>query len=106
MATTFIVVEGVTVDLNYQLFVDGSALSLAGKTTTLDLVDKRGRSVDPGTVSTVDADEGKVKIAPNATGFLKKNGSYTGRFRVVDASSKVEFWPNSKEPLTWEVVLP
>lgn len=104
--TRFHVREGTTVDLNYQLLNNGAAYDLTGMTPALQLVDKRGQAVSPGTVSLVTASEGKIKIAPDGTTWRKADSPYRGAFKVTDGSSKVEFWPNGDAVLEWVIVDP
>ena len=104
--TRFSIQEGVTADLNYQLLNDtGSgpvAYDLTGKTVTLQVENQRGMTVNPGTVSTVTADEGKIKLTPNGA-FVAADSPYRGRFKVTDGSSKVDFWPNGNAVIEWAV---
>lgn len=104
--TTFGIQEGVTADLNYQLLNDGSAYDLTGKTVTLQLKNQRGMTVDPGTVSLVTANEGKIKLAPTDGAFREADAPYHGRFKVTDGASKVDFWPNGNAVIEWLVLHP
>lgn len=97
MAIEVPIVEGWTGQLDLQLLADAVAADLTGMTVTLVIKDKGGNSVTPGgTVTVVDAANGKVRYSPVSNDFFVAKSPYSVRWKVVDGSNKTVFFPSGK----------
>ncbi len=104
MATTVELVEGWTGNVDMRLKADGVAQNLTGSVVTLILRDRNGVEVDTtGDVSVPDAVNGIVRYGPDSVDLTNVGSPYSARWRVVDGSSKVTFFPSSVDPDAWKV---
>lgn len=105
MAVTEIkVVQAWTSPLDFALKADDVVQSMTGITVSLLLHRTDGSLVTiAGTVATATATGASIRYSP-ATGDLVK-GDYRGRWKAVDGSSKVAYFPNG-DPDTWKVGYP
>ena len=102
----FYIVQGQTEPIDVQLFRDRVPLDLTGlPVPTLILRGLTGSLVDTtADVSVLEATTGKLRYLPEATAFDPAQSPYVGRWRVVDATGKIGFWPN-REVDQWIVRL-
>lgn len=99
------IVEGSSNNIQFQLLESGTAINLTGFTVTLLLDNRAGIAVAaPGTVTIIDAVNGKVQLAPTNTAvFVATAGPYYARWKIVDGSGKVSFVPSSTRD-TWNII--
>jgi hypothetical protein len=97
------VVEAWTGPLDFQLKADGVVVNLTGLTVGLVLKDSVGAVVTVGgTLSILDAVNGKVRFTPAATDLVVSKSPYAARIKVTDAGGKDVFFPNAA-PDPWTV---
>lgn len=100
------IVEGWTGPVDMQLKKNGSPVSLTGCTVTLVLRGKDGLNIDTASnISVLDAPTGQVRYLPDAGDLVAAKTPHWARFRVVDASSKIVFFPSDR-PMRWTVYQP
>jgi hypothetical protein len=103
-AQTVEVVAGWTADIDFDLKSMGTIPTgtMAGMSVTLVLTDRDTGVAIPttGDCSIVDATNWIVRYTPDSTDLIA--GTYHGRFKVTDASTKVAYFP-SGEPDIWLV---
>lgn len=88
-------VEGWTGPLEFQLLADGAAQNLTGMTVTMLLYKSDGTVIDTtGDITVTDAATGEVTYNPDAADLAATDSPLTFRFKVVDSSSKVVYFPN------------
>lgn len=99
------VVEGTSNVLQFQLIENGAAIPLTNITVTLLLEDRTGAAiVSPGTVTIVDAINGKVQFAPTSTlVFVASLGPYYARWKLTDGSGLISYVPSSIRDV-WNIV--
>ena len=93
------VVEGWTGALPFQLLADGSPVDLTGLTVSLWMKDCDGTQIHSSTanVTVTDSTDGDVSFSPSSSQFVAAKSPYKLRFKVVDALSKVVYFPNREE---------
>jgi len=103
--SNYTIVAGTTTPLRFQLLEAGSPINLFGITVTLILSDRNGTTVDtPGTVTTVDSDEGIVQLAPTDEDvFVSANSPYTARWKLEDLTAKISYVPTGPRDI-WEII--
>lgn len=99
------IVEGWTGLLGpFTLRIGGAAVDLTGMTVTLSMRRESGTLVTPGgTITVLDqtTNKGQVTYAPIASDFVfepnryNRIQTYTLRWKVVDGSAKVVYFPNA-----------
>lgn len=90
-------VEGWTGPLVYVLKVDDVAQNLTSMTVTMVARDAHGTLLSlSGSLSVTDAANGEVTFTPAAGDVKLRLSPYLVRFRVVDASSRVVYFPNAE----------
>jgi hypothetical protein len=100
----YTIIAGTTSPLRFQLLEAGSPIDLTDITVTLLLSDKTGTTVNAGTVTVLDADTGKVQLAPTDTSvFVAANGPYSARWKLTDASSKISYVPTGPRDV-WTII--
>jgi hypothetical protein len=99
------IVAGTTNVLQFQLIENGQAIDITGITVTLLLEDRTGTAVpSPGTVTTIDALNGKVQLTPtNAAVFTASAGPYYARWVLTTMTGLVSFVPSSQRDV-WNIV--
>lgn len=95
--STIDLVEGWTGPVVYVLKVDGVAQDLTGMAVSMVARDAHGTVINlSGTLQVTDQSNGEVTFTP-ATGDVKLRVSpMLIRFKVVDAQSKVVYFPNAE----------
>jgi hypothetical protein len=111
MRPLFSIVEGTTKPLQFTLKTQGStqsapvAFDLTGYTSVaIVLKNSAGVTVKDTTtgVTVTSSTAGEVEYAPSSsTGdlFVASQTPYRVRFRIIDALSQREYWPNDEEEL-------
>jgi len=90
-------VEGWTGPLDFQLKGDGTVVDLTGLTVTGVSKDKKRNAVTlTSDVSILDATDGKVRMTPDTGDFEAENSPYSLRFKVVDGSTGIVFYPSAE----------
>ena len=96
-------VDGWTLPIEYQLLSCGEPVNLTGGTVTLQAYGVGDVALTmAGTVVVTSSTGGKVEFRPAAADLSQARGDVLGRFKIVDASSKVSFCP-SCEAEQWVV---
>lgn len=91
------VVDEWTAPIDWQLLSGGAAVDLTDCTATLRVRDHKSVVVTlGGTESIVTPASGLVRYAPVDADFDPDKSPYTYRWRVVDATGKVSFFPNAE----------
>lgn len=102
--TTIELVEGWTGNVDFTLLADGTAVNLTGSTVTLTLRDRTGTVIDTTSdVSVPTPASGVVRYSPDAIDLTASGSPYSARWKVVDGSSKVTYFPSSVDPDRWLV---
>ena len=97
------ITEGTTANLDFALTADGTAVNLTGATVTLVLADKDGTAITTtGDVSVIGATTGRVRYAPDSTDLVASVSPLRARFKVVDSSAQVAYYPSGKAD-TWTI---
>ena len=101
------IVEGWTYPLEYALLAAGAATNLTGCTVECVIRDRRGRtSTSTGATDIYDSTGGFVRWTPASTDNLRRSGSpYSVRWKVIDPTGAISYFPNSVEPEHWTVSL-
>ena len=104
--TVIELVEGWTGPLDFQLMANGSVPNLTGCTVELILRKRDGTVVDTSGDVAVQGDptEAIVRYTPEDATVLT-NGPMHARFKVIDAASKVTFFPSGPRD-KWELYQP
>jgi len=90
-------VEGWTGPLDFQLLNDGVMQDLTTMTVTGQARNRLNALVDLSSdVAILTATEGKVRLTPDATDFDNALSPYELRFKVVDATTAVVFFPSGE----------
>ena len=98
------VVQGWTSPIDIALKSDGTVQAMSGMTVTLQLHRPNGSLVSiSGSITTATATGASIRYSPS-TGDLTK-GQYRGRWKAVDGSSKIAYFPNDV-PDSWKVAYP
>lgn len=94
------IVEGWTDGLPFTLKADGTAVNLTGYTVTATLRDCNGTLVDTTSdVSVTDTTAGEVTYTPDAADFDADLSPYSLRFKVVDSTGQIVYFPNAAASL-------
>lgn len=90
------IVEGTTSEITFQLLEDGSPINLSNITVELLLADRTGTAIaNPGTVTVIDAANGKVQLTPaGASVFDSGSGPYHARWKLTAVSGKISYVPS------------
>jgi hypothetical protein len=92
MAALFEIAEGWTEPLDVQLLLSGAAFDATGMTVTATVRDRNGAVVNVACAWVMQT-SAIARLSPVSTDFVAANGPYTVRFKVVDGSGKVTFFP-------------
>ena len=94
------VVAGWTGGLAFTLKADGSAVNLTGCTVSAVLRDCNGTAVDTtGDVTVTGTTSGQVTYTPDAADFSTSGQPFRLRFKVVDQTSAITYYPNDEASL-------
>jgi hypothetical protein len=99
------IVEGTSDSLQFQLLENGSPIDLSLITVSLLLSDRLGNAVTtPGTVSIVDAANGKVQFTPTSLStFAAVNGPCHARWKLTNnLSGAVGYVPTTTRDI-WNI---
>lgn len=107
MATVVELVQGWTSPLDYGLAMGtDTSPDLTGMTVTLRVSTVEGVDLSlGGSVALLTATAGTVRYTPATDGTDIIKGTYRTRFKVVDGSGRIAYFP-SGEPDTWKVYQP
>jgi hypothetical protein len=99
------IVEGWTYPIEYGLLAAGAATNLTGCTVECVIRDRRGRtSTSTGPTDIYDSTGGLVRFTPASSEDFKRSLSpYSVRWKVIDPTGAVSYFPNSVEPEHWTV---
>lgn len=90
-------VEGWTGPLDFQLLNDGVAQDLTSMTVTGQARTRLATTVDLSSdVTVLSATAGTVRLTPDAVDFDNAFSPYELRFKVVDATTAVVFFPSGE----------
>lgn len=97
-------VEGWTLGIEYQLRTSDGGVDLTGSTVTVQLYDQQWQvSSSTGSLTVTSSTGGKVRWSPGTTqDLIQVKSPYYVRFKVVDASLKIAYFPN-EAPERWDV---
>ncbi len=96
--------EGWTGPLEFQLLADGVPPNLTATTVSLILQKTGGTLVDTtGDIAIIDAANGKVRYSPGTGDLLEADSPLRSRFKVIDAATKVVYFPSTEDPDRWLV---
>jgi hypothetical protein len=95
------IVEGWTGSLTFTLRADGDAVDITGLTVQIVLSDCHRRTVVDSSsgVTVTDSTAGTVEYAPSSSDFSARLSPYRVRFRLIDTSSKIVYFPNGDHDL-------
>lgn len=89
------IVEGWTGPLDFQLLNDGAAQDLTSMTVTGQARNRLNTLVDLSSdVTVISATAGTVRLTPDAVDFESESSPYELRFKVVDVTTAVVFFPS------------
>lgn len=99
------IVAGTTDVIQFQLIENGEAINLTSITVALLLEDWTGTAVSsPGTISVIDALNGKIQLAPtNSSVFVASAGPYYARWSLTASGGLVSYVPSSNRDI-WNIV--
>lgn len=97
-STLFAIAEGWTAPLDAQLLLDDAAFDATGMTVTSIVRDNDGRLIAVATDWTTIASS-IVRLSPILGDFRAGKGPYTVRFKVVDGSGQVAYFPPAEPDL-------
>jgi hypothetical protein len=90
-------VEGWTGPLDFQLLNDGVAQDLTAITVTGQARNRLNAAVDLSSdVAILTATDGTVRLTPDAVDFESESSPYELRFKAVDATTAVVFFPSGE----------
>ena len=94
------IVEGWTDPLPFTLKADGTAVDLTGFTVTATLRDCNGTLVDTTSdVTVTGTTSGQVEYAPDSADFDADLSPYAIRFKAVDSTGNIVYFPNAAASL-------
>ncbi len=87
------IVEGWTAPIDYQLLDGAAPVDLTGATVVLSVLDRTGSPMSvSGSLSIVDAVQGKVRFTPSAGAITAVNSPWQVRFKVT-LGNAVSYYP-------------
>lgn len=98
---TIYLVEGWTERVRINLLADDVAINLTGYTVELIVYNSSGTLTLVGTSGIDDPVTGTVYFDPDASDLVK--GRLKARWKVIDPSGKVAFFPNTVDPDIWVI---
>jgi hypothetical protein len=100
-------IEGWTERIGYQVYADGTAPDLTAATVTLVAWNPRTDSLTmAGSAGLIgDGSTGQVYFDPDETDLTEARTPIFARFKIVDGSSKVSYFPTG-DPLRWDISKP
>ena len=91
------IVEGWSAALDFQLFNDGTAQNLTNLTITGQARNRLKQAVDLSSdVTVLSATDGTVRLTPDTGDFDAENSPYELRFKAVDTTLAVVFFPSDE----------
>jgi hypothetical protein len=94
------IVEGWSGPLDFELLNDGAIQNLTSMTVTGQAFNRLKQAVTlTSDVTILSATDGQVRLTPDTGDFVESGSPYELRFKVVDGSSQIVFFP-SDEPIS------
>lgn len=94
------VVAGWTGGLSFTLKSDAVAVDLSGCTVTASMFDCNGTAIDTTSdVTVTGTTSGQVTYTPDAADFTTANQPYRIRFKVIDGTGAITYYPNADAAL-------
>lgn len=90
-------VEGWSGALDFELLNDGTAQNLTSTTVTGQARNRLNQTVDlTSDVTVTDSTGGQVRLTPDTGDFAAEGSPYELRFKVVDSSAAIVFFPSGE----------
>ena len=91
------IVEGWSAPLDFELLNDGSPQNLTNMTLSGVAYNRVGVAVDLSSdVAVISATAGTVRLTPDTGDFVVSGSPYDVRFKVVDNSTQIAFFPSDE----------